>query len=335
MNALPGLLQAIHESPDEETNWLVLADWLEEHDETPQAELLRLHRSLRSRLPAKKRRQSEERIMALLASGVKPCVPLRTSSLGLELSLIPAGSFRMGSPAREPRRMDDEFLHTVTFRRAFYLGTHLVTQAQYRAMGKASPSHFGPTLKVCRGQDTDRFPVEKVSWHGAQEFCEKLTKKDKTRKEGWEYRLPSEAEWEYACRAWLSSRWPFHFGAGLTGQQANFDGTYPFPPGKRDESGLYLERPTVVGSYAPNAFGLYDMHGNLDEWCLDSHEEMDGEDAVDPLGPTDGYERVVRGGSWRAQGEDCRSAVRIGEDPDQGLNYVGFRVALVRIREGR
>jgi uncharacterized protein (TIGR02996 family) len=335
MSTLAGLLEAIHESPADETSWLVLADWLEENDEPPRAELLRLHRGLRKRLPAAKRRQGEERIMALLAAGVKPCVPTRASSAGLELNLIPAGSFRMGSPQPEARRMDDEYLHTVTLTRSFYLGAHLVTQEQYRLVMGSTPSHFTRRRKGCRGQPTEHFPVDRVRWGHAQEFCAELTERDGTRKVGWVYRLPSEAEWEYACRAWFSSRWPFHHGAALTPQMANFDGRYPYPPDHHDESGVFLERPSVVGSYPPNAFGLYDMHGNLDEWCLDYHSEMTGENEVDPLGPEDGDERVVRGGSWRGQGEDCRTAVRIGEYPEEGHSYVGFRVALVRAPEGR
>jgi uncharacterized protein (TIGR02996 family) len=330
MNASEGLLQAIHDQPDEETNWLVLADWLEENDDPARAELLRLHRSLRSRLPAKKRQSSEERILELLASGVKPVVPVRPSSTGLELSLIPAGSFRMGSPVREPRRMEDEQLHKVAISRAFYLGSWLVTQEQYRSVMGGNPSHFTRRRKGCRDQRTELFPVDSVTWYDAQEFCEKLTALDKSRYPGWRFRLPTEAEWEYGCRAWFSSRWTFHQGMALTPRQANFNGQYPYPPNHHDPKGVYLERPSEVGSYPPNAFGLYDMHGNLDEWCLDWDNEDHANNDVDPTGPKHGVEKVVRGGSWRGQGEDCRSAVRIGEDPDSQMRHVGFRVALVR-----
>jgi uncharacterized protein (TIGR02996 family) len=332
MSELAGLLQAIHDDPALEANWLVLGDWLEENDDPRRAELLRLHRGLRGRLTAARRRQSELRVMGLLAEGVRPCLPTRHSSVGLALALVPAGNFRMGSPTREPHRMDDEALRTVTLRRAFYLGVHLVTQEQYRAVMGHNPSRFTPRRKLCRGLDTARLPVDSVSWHDAEAFCVNLTRQDAVAASGWRYRLPTEAEWEYACRAWLSSRWPFHYGATLTGLQANFNGEFPYPPGEPDPAGQSLRRPTVVGSYTPNAFGLYDMHGNLDEWCADWAEDRERVlgDEDDPTGPAAGAEKIVRGGSWHGQGEDCRSAVRIGENPEEGFNHVGFRVALVR-----
>jgi uncharacterized protein (TIGR02996 family) len=335
MSALAGLLQAIHDDPGEETTWLVLADWLEENDDPSRAELLRLQRRLRTPLTRPKRREAEERIRDLLAAGVKPCVPTRTSSIGLELALIPGGNFRMGSPVREPRRMDDEHLRTVTLTQHFYLATHLVTQALYQHVMGTNPSHFTRRRRACRKLDTKRFPVELVPWQDAMDFCDRLTERDRTLQSGWAYRLPTEAEWEYACRAWLSSRWPFHHGPELTPHMANFNGQFPYPPGTRDPEGLNLERPTEVGSYAPNAWGLYDMHGNLDEWCLDYDRELDNVgDEVDPRGPESGEDRVVRGGSWRGQGEDCRAAVRIGESPERAMTHVGFRVALVRAGRG-
>ncbi len=331
-SALPGLLHAIHDDPADEASWLVLADWLEENDDPKRAELLRAHRGLRSDQPAAKRRRGERHVMELLAAGVKPCVPVRTNSPGMELALIPAGSFRMGSPPREPRRMADEHLRTVSITQSFYLGTCLVTQAQYRAVMPRNPSEFSRRRKEYRNLPTDRFPVDSVTWFDAQLFCERLSDRENTFAQGWEYRLPTEAEWEYACRAWLSSRWPFHYGASLGAEQANFDGRYPYPPDNYDESGLYPARPCEVGSFVPNAFGLFDMHGNLDEWCLDWHRDLDDVgDEVDPRGPDEGDEKVVRGGSWRGQGEDCRSAVRIGEDPGVGMSHVGFRVALGRV----
>jgi uncharacterized protein (TIGR02996 family) len=335
MTALAGLLHAIHDDPGEETNFFVLADWLEENDDPRRAELVRLQRRLRTRLAPAKRREAEERIRALLAAGVMPCVPMRTSSIGLQLALIPAGSFRMGSPVREPRRMDDEHLRTITLTRHFYLGTHLVTQAQYQHLIGSNPSHFTHRRRECRRQDTKQFPVDSVSWHDAQLFCNRLTERDQTLAGNWAYRLPTEAEWEYACRAGLSSRWPFHHGPALTPEMANFDGQFPYPPGVSDPNGRFLKRPTVVGSYVSNAWGLYDMHGNLDEWCLDYDRDLDDVgDEVNPQGLATGEDRIVRGGSWRGQGEDCRAAVRIGEDPERGKSHIGFRVALVRLGPG-
>jgi formylglycine-generating enzyme required for sulfatase activity len=277
--------------------------------------------------------------MALLASGVKPCVPIRTNSLGMELALIPEGSYHMGSPPEEPRRMDDEGPRAVTIRPCFYLGVFPVTQREFRAVMGYHHSHFTRRRKRCRGLEVERFPVESVSWTESMQFCQQLTTAENTREEGWEYRLPTETEWEYACRAWLSLRWPFHHGASLRAHQANFNGQYPYPPGKQDPEGTFLERPCPVGLYPPNAFGLYDMHGNVDEWCLDWHVDdlalLEESPTVELVASTDeGGEKAVRGGSWRAQGEDCRAAVRIGEYPDQGMSHVGFRVALVR-RPGR
>jgi uncharacterized protein (TIGR02996 family) len=331
MDTLAALLAALHAQPTDEVAWLALTDWLEENGEPARAELLRLHRSLPRLRAGQARYAVEERIQHLLAAGVEPCVPTLTNSIGMGLALVPAGKFRMGSPATEPRRMDDEPLHTVTISRAFYLGVYPVTQAQYRAVVGRNPSHFNRRRVKNAARHLARFPVESVTWTAAVEFCERLSQRAEERSAGRTYRLPTEAEWEYACRAWGSPRYPFHFGVTLEGRQANFQTEHPYPP---DDDHLVgsepLGRPCPVGMYRPNAFGLYDMHGNVDEWCEDwfnARYYVDGP-KEDPSGPVDGDRRVVRGGSWRGQGEDCRAAVRIGYEDDEPFSQVGFRVVM-------
>ena len=179
--------------------------------------------------------------------------PTRQLDLGggvqLELILIQAGTFLMGSPASEAERDSDETRHEVTLTQPFYLGKYPVTQAQWKAVMGSNPSYFkGATL-----------PVEKVSWEDAQGFCAKVRQKT-----GQVVGLPTEAQWEFACRAGTST--PFHFGSALDGTQANCDGNYPYGTTKK---GPYLKKTSPVGSYPANAWGLHDMHGNVWEWCQD------------------------------------------------------------------
>jgi formylglycine-generating enzyme required for sulfatase activity len=231
----------------------------------------------------------------------------------LEMVEIPAGNFCMGSPDSEAGRDKNEGpQHRVTVR-SFYIGKYEVTQAQWRAVMGANPSSF-------RGDDR---PVENVLWNDAQEFCGKLSQMT-----GKEYRLPAEAEWEYACRAGTTP--PFAFGANLSSAQANFNGSYPYGGAAK---GVNRQETTPVGSFAPNNFGVYDMHGNVWEWCQDwYHENYNGapEDgqAWESVGKQ-GY-RVWRGGSWGVQGYDCRSAVRgFGDSPDFRGSTPGLRVVSV------
>src|SRR5262249_52565680 len=175
MHPRDALLASLHADPADEVAWLALADALEEAGEPLRAELLRLHRSLPGLRPGKKRLAVEQRIQSLLASGVLPCVPTLTNSIGLRLALIPAGRFRMGSPAREPQRMDGETLHDVHVTKPFYLGVYPVTQAEYRAVTGKNPSSFRHESLEEEGPDTDRFPVERVSWTAAVAFCSKLS----------------------------------------------------------------------------------------------------------------------------------------------------------------
>jgi formylglycine-generating enzyme required for sulfatase activity len=254
-----------------------------------------------------------------------------TNSIGMRLVLIPAGKFTMGSPATEKGRAKDEEQHEVEIARAFYLGSHEVTQAEFEKVMGYNPSYFSaratdqkgaPYLdwsKPGGGRDrvkhlgsTDDFPVENVSWGEAVEFCNKLSVLPVESEAGRKYRLPSEAEWEYACRGGASSYQVFHVGNSLSSVQANIRGTEPYGGAAR---GPWLQRTCKVGSYPPNGFGLHDMHGNVWEWCADTYAPDD-------------QARVRRGGCWITPGALCRSAVRRRRVPDDRRFNLGFRVAL-------
>jgi uncharacterized protein (TIGR02996 family) len=330
-------LSALHESPSDEVTWLALSDWLDEHGQADRAELLRLSRPLRA-LPVMERTDeraaAEDRLIALLAAGTRPVVPELVNDVGMRFALVPPGRFRMGSPRNETNRGSDETPHEVTITRSFYLGVVPVTQAHYRAVMRGNPScytrtstkpplqHLRRKIKDVPDEELERFPVEQVTWLEAQEFLDRLSKLPESRRRGWRYRLPSEAEWEYACRAGTTT--PFHFGKKLSSTQANFDGNRPYGKSKK---GPALDRPCPVGSFLPNAFGLYDVHGQVLEWCNDWYGEYDAE-ATDPTGPPTGSQRVYRGGSFCAAGWVCRSAFRGKTDAGLHNPAFGFRAAL-------
>jgi len=321
-------LRGLHEEPADETAWLALADWLEERAD-PRAELVRLQRQLR-RLPLGPGcRDLEERVQALLASGVRPCVPVLTNAIGMELALIPSGAFLMGSPQDEKDRGKDEKQHAVAISRPFYLGVYPVTQAEYQKVMGKNPSFFSATgggQDRVKGLEASRFPVENVSWASARKFCAKLSALAEEKRRERLYRLPTEAEWEYSCRGGASSSTPFYFGASLSSRQANFNGNYPCGGAA---NGPYLGRTTEVGSYKPNAWGLFDMHGNVWEWCQDWHGPYDKANKQDPQGPDKGTSRVLRGGSWVGYGGVCRSAFRYWFVPGGRGVSIGFRVVLL------
>lgn len=263
--------------------------------------------------------------------GLGPSAPKEiTNSIGMKLVLIPAGEFQMGSPDSEEGRQDNEGpVHRVRITRPFHMGQFEVTQAEYERVMGTNPSKFsenGFSNRVS-GMDTSRFPVDCVSWDDAQEFCRKLSVLEKNR--AVRYRLPTEAEWEYACRAGTTT--PFHCGRELTGRDANVNGK--FPSGTTEE-GPFLERTTTVGSYKPNAFGLYDMHGNVLEWCVDGYDSWyDPNSRVDdPQGV--GHPRFegwkpLRGGSWNDKAPVSRSARRQPWRRQPGSFIAGFRVVQV------
>jgi formylglycine-generating enzyme required for sulfatase activity len=233
---------------------------------------------------------------------------------------IPPGTFLMGSPLTERDRSTDETQHTVELTQGFFMGRHEVTQAEYQAVMTNNPSWFKGT----------NLPVEHVSWIQATNYCGQLTERERLLgrlPEGWEYRLPTVAQWEYACRAGTTTATAF--GNSLSSTQANFAGNYSYNGGVQ---GPYLERTTPVGSYTPNAWGLYDMHGNVWEWCADWYGDYPTTRAQDPQGPATGVTRVARGGSWVSVGADCRSARRYRFLPGYNTDHLGFRVVRVRVR---
>jgi len=265
----------------------------------------------------------------------------KPTKLDMEMVLIPPGQFEMGSPTSETDRDDDEVSHTVRITRPFLLGIHEVTQAEYKAVVGENPSYFsagGDGSSAVQDQKTDRFPVESVSWLDAVKFCNALSKREGKRlvysiqgengsqttvdEDANGYRLPTEAEWEYACRAGTTS--PFHFGKTLNGREANVDGNYPYGTSTK---GPYLDRSTRVGSFGANGFGLYDMHGNVWEWCWDWYGDYDRGSKRDPDGAEVGSGRVNRGGSWSSFPRYCRSAYRGWNDPSSRFSVLGFRVA--------
>jgi formylglycine-generating enzyme required for sulfatase activity len=236
----------------------------------------------------------------------KPPEPF-TNSLGMKFVWVPPGNFMMGSPKEEENRHDDEALHKVTLSKGFYMAIHLVTQEQWKVVMGNSPSNF-------KGEKN--LPVEQVSWNDCQEFVKKLRKKDKNL-----YRLPTESEWEFACRA--GTKTPFHFGNTISTDEANYNGKFTYGNGKK---GVNREKTTPVGNFPANAWGLFDMHGNVQQWCQDWWEAYPKNDVTDPQGPEEGNERVMRGGSWNQSPQGCRSACRLGFEPSFRLDSCGFRV---------
>lgn len=254
---------------------------------------------------------------------------IRKNSIGVELVYVPPGDFIMGSSAEEIAEAveqrkkyakdakSEDFAnetpgHKVIVREGFWIGKFEVTQAQWQAVTGSNPSKFTECGADC--------PVERVSWDDIQIFLKKLNAKDSQ----FEHRLPSEAEWEYAARAQTTTA--FHFGANLNSRQANFDGNYPYASTKD----VYLNRTAAVGGYQPNRFGLYDMHGNVWEWCADVYNGIfrdlptDGSANLSAINPNS---RVLRGGAWNVSGDDLRSANRNSYAPTARFDSFGFRLA--------
>ena len=228
----------------------------------------------------------------------------------------PAGTFQMGSPSSEAERDSDEGpRHEVTLTKGFWMLETSVTQGMYRAITGSNPSHF---------KSGDNYPVEEVSWFDSQSFCESLNALG-VAPEGFAFRLPTEAEWEYACRAGTDT--PYFWGSTLNGDKANCDGNYPYGGVSK---GRYLEKTSAVGSYTPNGWGLYDMHGNVYDWCADWFGDYGSGPQTDPTGPSSGSTRVLRGGGWNYLAKVCRSASRFAYGPANRFNDRGFRLVLGR-----
>jgi len=245
-------------------------------------------------------------------------------------SWIPAGTFTMGSPTNELVRNLNETQHVVTLTKGFYLSKFPVTQGNYWSLMGTNPGWFTPGNNF--SLDLTR-PVEQVSWSDATNYCARLTQQVSAAGRiftNWVYRLPTEAEWEYSCRAGTPP--PFYHGASLFAGMANFNGQYEYVggAGTTNASGVstFLGRTTSVGSYQPNAPGLYDMAGNVWEWCADWFGSYSTNGITNPQGPGTGSARVFRGGTFNSIGADCRSAKRNSADPSTVDNNIGFRVVL-------
>jgi len=225
----------------------------------------------------------------------------------LEMVEIPAGTFYMGSPENEVGRNDSEGPQHQVNVPNFFIGKYPLTQAQYQAIIGNNPAHF-------KGNNR---PVERVSWNNAVAFCQKLSQKT-----GKNYKLPSEAQWEYACRAGTTT--PFYFGESITPDLVNYDGNGVYAAAPK---GQYRKQTTDVGTFPPNAFGLYDMHGNVWEWCEDDWQENYINAPVNgsALISRSDY-KLLRGGSWSYDPEYCRSAYRLDLNLDYSSNDIGFRV---------
>ncbi len=232
-----------------------------------------------------------------------------TNEFGMTFVYVPAGSFTMGTPEDEPERDLDETLHEVTISKGFYIQATEVTQAQWKAVTGDNPSRFA----ACGGD----CPVESVSWEMCRDFALRLNELDP----GHTYRLPTEAEWEYACRA--GTRTVYSVGDCLDTDQANFNGNYVL---SGCTEGIYRETTMPVGSFSPNPWGLVDMHGNVGEWCQDRYGEYPEGSATDPVGPDIGTFRVFRGGSWYANPATCRSGNREGGNPQLRYHSKGLRL---------
>ncbi len=317
-------LDAILTEPDDHVSRLAFADWLSERDDP---------------------REALFRAQGVLGPSIR-------TSAGGKMVPIPAGDFVMGSPEDEPFRDPDERAHPVTLTRPFYLGAGPVTVREFAQFIKdtgywtAAESAAGIGWDAASGQWTrgpyswkrpgweqgGDEPAVCLAWDDAVAYCRWLSARD-----GREYRLPTEAEWEYACRAGTTT--PFSSGADLAPTQANYDHRYPYEWGRT--GGVGPGRTTPAGRYPANAWGLYDMHGNAWEWCADWYD-MTHYDTTrrrrDPAGGARGFARVLRGGAWCVGARDCRSALRrCGDVSASRYNdgATGFRVALTMPKPAR
>ncbi len=288
MSQFESLLNAIPKDPKVA---FILADYLEEHGD-PRCELLRLSYTLKDMIETTPNRLAmEERMRELiLVEGLEPVVPTYTDEIGMDFVWIPPGKFLMGSPADEVGREDDETQHQVELTQGFWMARTPVTQLQWRQLMDHEPKHYAP--EYTQG---DERPSQGHNWFECQEFCEKLWSLTGR----WTF-LPTETQWEYACRAGTTT--PFWFGNKLTKEHANIGG-----------EGL-----SEVKAYPPNSWGLYQMHGDVEEWCEDRYADYSTNNQVDPLGPPNSPElrrRVLRGGPESFGTEGTRSAARRRSKP--------------------
>jgi formylglycine-generating enzyme required for sulfatase activity len=259
-------------------------------------------------------------LLALLA-GVRVSLSAQAGVRGMVF--IRGGTFMMGSPGAEPERIDNELQHRVTVS-SFYMSRTEVTQQEWLDVMGYNPSFFNGY----------NLPVEQVSWYEAVEYCNKRSQWEgltpaytiRGTNVTWNrnangYRLPTEAEWEYACRAGTTT--PFSTGNNITTSQANYNGWLSY---NGNTQGIFRKTTTPAGSFPANPWGLIDMYGNVGEWCWDWYGDYSRGAQTDPLGPGSGSSRVLRGGAWDFSGRDLRSAWRASSSPDQRFDDVGFRL---------
>jgi formylglycine-generating enzyme required for sulfatase activity len=265
-----------------------------------------------------------------------------TNSIGMKLVHVHAGELTMGSPDAEPLRELEEEPHGVALTKSFFLGAYEVTQDEYERVVGHNPSYFSPDgegagkVEALKPEERKRLPVEFVNWAEAVAFCKKLSERPEEKRAGRVYRLPTEAEWEYGCRAGTTT--PFSLGKKLALAQANFNldvtaSAYDFDIDANWDR--VVRRTAPVGSYPPNPFGLYDMHGNVREWCEDdyAHWSYFTRPKQDPVLVLPGgliTLKVTRGGSWEDWSHVCRSARRTYRKADDGSRDVGFRVVMTQ-----
>jgi len=303
-------LDAIAADPGDWQVRLILADYLQDNDDS-RAEMIRLTYDLTRSTTLRGRTARESRYRELLAEGVRAPAPVGTNSMGMTFAAVPPGEFLMGSGPRESGRKNDEAQHRVILTKPYWIGTHLIDQTAWLELMHENPSSV---------RDDPRLPVDSTNWVECVEFCRRLSERDQR-----SYRLPSEAEWEYACRAGTTT--PFHFGRRIGPTQVNYDGNYSY---LRSPKGEYRCRQNRCGELPANPWGIYDMHGNLWEWVSDNFANFQGTEATDPRGPRRGNLRVLRGGCWDAIPGYCRSAIRNDEPPTSRSRYYGCRIALDR-----
>ena len=241
------------------------------------------------------------------------------AGVALDMVEIPAGSFYMGSPQSEKERFGEEGPQRKVAVPAFYMGNYEVTQNQWRAVASLPKVNMdlNPSPSIFAGVDG---PVENVSWEEAVEFCDRLSLKTRAK-----WRLPSEAEWEYACRARTTT--PFYYGDNINSELANYDGQRPYADGPKGE---YRNHPTDVEKigYA-NDFGLKGLHGNVWEWCQDTwHDDYRDAPQDAKAWVVGGSQRIIRGGAWNSPANNCRSAYRKTERKERKLSVIGFRVVI-------
>jgi uncharacterized protein (TIGR02996 family) len=333
------LLSGIVAHPLELERWLILADWLEDQQD-PRAELARLRFFLQTEPEHPQRAERQARQLELLDAGLAPVVPTWTNSLGMEFALMLPGTFLMGSPESEDEHSDDEILHPVTLSQPFLLGVSPVTVSAFQSFVAATnyqtqAEKSGEAYAYLRDrwlqdpsinwrnpafEQTKQHPVVCLSWNDTQKMVSWLNTVEG--RNGLVYSLPTEAQWEYACRAGTTTTYWWGDDASRLGEYAWFQA-----------NSEYKTHP--VATRKPNPWGLYDMHGHVWEWCADLYGDYPSSAVQDPRGASEGSEGVFRGGSWCNGAADCRSAYRVAASPRLRTVFYGCRLAVaVRLSEG-